>query len=60
MNNTPQYQSVENKPIGCTFCGSHVIGKVSEKANSRTKEIVKECRWVCSRCGNLVKVGNVR
>ena len=59
MNNTPQYQNVENRPIGCTFCGAHVQGRINEKVNPKTKQVVKECRWVCSRCGNVVKIGNV-
>lgn len=59
MNNNPQYQNVENRPIGCTFCGAHVHGKINENKNPKTKQIVKECRWTCSRCGNLVKIGNV-
>jgi hypothetical protein len=58
-NNTPQYQTVENKAIGCTFCGAHVQGKINTVQNPKTKQIVKECRWVCARCNNLVKIGNV-
>jgi hypothetical protein len=60
MNNNAQYQSVENRPIGCTFCGAQVQGRISEKKDPRTKQLVKECRWVCGRCGNLSKVGNVK
>jgi hypothetical protein len=55
-----QYQVLENKPIGCTFCGAHVQGKVTPKVDSKTKETINECRWICSRCGNLSKVGNVK
>jgi hypothetical protein len=58
-NNKPQYQNVTNRAIGCTFCGAQVNGKVNPIQNNRTKEIVNECRWVCSRCGNLVKIGKV-
>jgi hypothetical protein len=60
MNNNPQYQNLENRPIGCTFCGSHVTGKVNTRVDHKTKQTINECRWVCSRCGNLVKVGNVK
>jgi hypothetical protein len=49
MNNNPQYQTVENRPIGCTFCGAQVQGRVTEKVDPRTKQVVKECRWACSR-----------
>jgi hypothetical protein len=59
MNNIPQYQAVENRPIGCMFCGAQVYGKITEKVDPRTKETVKECRWQCGRCGNLSKIGNV-
>jgi hypothetical protein len=60
MNNIPQYQSVDNRPIGCMYCGAHVQGKVTEKKDPRTKETIKECRWQCPRCGNLSKIGNVK
>jgi hypothetical protein len=59
MNNNPQYQVVENRPIGCTFCGAQVQGRVNEKRDAKSDETHKECRWVCGRCGNLVKIGNV-
>lgn len=55
-----QYAQVENRPIGCTFCGAMIQGRVSEKKDPKTNEIVKECRWVCGRCGNLSKIGNVK
>lgn len=58
-NNIPQYQTVENRPIGCMFCGAQVYGKITEKVDPRTNETVKECRWQCGRCGNLSKIGNV-
>ena len=60
MNNTPQYMSVENRPIPCQFCGASVHGKITEKTTPQTKEVVKECRWICGRCGNLSKIGIVR
>lgn len=53
MNNKPEYKSVSNIPIGCTFCGATVFGKVMESHNKSEKQI----RWVCPRCSNLVKVG---
>jgi hypothetical protein len=58
-NNTPKYQTVQNTPIGCSFCGAHVQGKITENVNPKTKEVIKECRWVCSRCNNLIKIGNL-
>lgn len=59
-SNIPQYQTMENKPIGCTFCGAFIQGKVTPRINTQTKQVVNECRWVCSRCGNLTKVGVVK
>ena len=59
MNNTPSYNTVTNRPIACTFCGANVSGQVSPIQNQQTKETENICRWVCSRCGNLVKVGKV-
>jgi hypothetical protein len=60
MNNNPQYQTLENRPMGCSFCGAMVHGKVTPKTDSRTKEVVKECRWICGRCNNLSKIGIVK
>jgi hypothetical protein len=60
MNNNPQYQTLENRPVACTFCGANVQGKVSPKQDPKTKAIVQECRWSCGRCGNLVRIGNLK
>lgn len=56
MNNQP---TVNNRPIGCTFCGASVPGRVTSHTDNKTKTVYNECRWVCSRCGNLVKAGKV-
>jgi RNase P subunit RPR2 len=46
--------TIENRPIGCTNCGAQVNGRES---SVRTREgILHECRWVCPRCGVLVRV----
>ena len=58
MNNT-SYAQVDNRPIACTFCGAHVTGQVNQTTNPITKAVESICRWVCGRCGNLVKVGKV-
>jgi len=60
MNQTPQYQTVENRPIGCMFCGAQVHGRVYQKTDNRSKTTVNECRWQCGRCGNLSKVGIIK
>lgn len=49
MNYKPQHKPMSNIPIGCTFCGATVQGKV----------VGEQIRWVCPRCSNLVKVGKV-
>jgi C4-type Zn-finger protein len=59
MNNNPSYSSVTNKPVGCTFCGAQVQGNVTPIQNPHTKAVESICRWVCARCGNLVKMGKV-
>ena len=51
---------VENRPIPCQFCGASVFGKVTEKKDHNSKETIKECRWICGRCGNLSKIGIVQ
>lgn len=59
MDNTPSYNTVTNKPISCTFCGAQINGQVTQVQNSATKQIENICKWVCYRCGNLVKMGKV-
>ena len=60
MNSNPQYQTLENRPIACTFCNANVQGRITEKTDPTTKQIVKECRWICSRCGQLSRIGNIK
>jgi len=59
MNNRPEYQSLANRPIACTFCGAHVDGRIVENVDQRTKTVEKNIRWQCGRCGNLVRQGKV-
>ena len=60
MNKTPQYQTVENRPIPCNFCGATVNGRIMEHVDQKTKTTIKECKWICARYGNLSKVGNIK
>ena len=53
------YSIVNNRPISCTFCGASVHGQVTETLNRATNTTEKICKWVCSRCNNLVKMGKV-
>jgi hypothetical protein len=59
MNNQSSYATVANRPIACTFCGAHVQGQVTPIQNPNTKITENVCKWVCSRCNNLVRVGKV-
>lgn len=56
-NNKTDYQSLNNKPIGCSFCGAHIQGQIIESRDPRTKKIEKQIRWTCKNCGNLVRIG---
>jgi len=60
MSNIPQYQTLENRPISCTFCGATVHGRINERIDPSTKQVVKECKWICGRCNNMVRIGNVQ
>lgn len=59
MNLKPDYQTLTNRPISCTFCGAQVNGRIIENTNLQSKESEKLCKWQCPRCGNLVRVGKV-
>lgn len=54
------YQTLNNRPMPCSFCGASVNGRVQEKTDPKTKQIIKECHWICTRCGNVVRVGNIQ
>ena len=47
-------RTIENRPVPCNHCGAMVTGRESEM-NTR-EGILRECRWVCPRCGMLVRV----
>lgn len=55
----PEYQTLANKPIACTFCGSHVQGQVFENVDPKTKQSEKLIKWNCARCGNRVRIGKM-
>ena len=59
MKNTSSYTQVTNRPIGCSFCDAQIQGRVTPKKDG-TGRVYNECRWVCPRCSNLVKVGVVK
>jgi hypothetical protein len=49
----PDYNRVANRPVGCFYCGASVTGRqVSTPQGNQIK-------WICPRCNQLVKVGNV-
>ena len=47
-------REIDNRPIGCTNCGSMVTGR--ESVTQTSKGLLRECRWTCPRCGALVRV----
>ena len=58
MENNFSYNTVVNRPIACSFCGIPVHGRVIDvkTVNNATEKL---CKWICAKCGNLVKVGKV-
>lgn len=46
-------KNIENRPMPCRRCGSMVNGR--EMQYKTPKGLIQECRWVCTRCGNLVR-----
>jgi len=47
-------QLIENRPIGCLYCGyGPVNGKEESRKDPRTGDIIHECNWVCPRCMRL-------
>ena len=45
---------MENRAIGCQQCGGMAHGR--ESSMKVREGILHECRWVCPRCGSLVRV----
>ena len=58
-NNKPEYQTLSNTPIGCTFCGAQVQGRIVENYDQRSKKTEKNIRWHCHNCGNIVRIGKL-
>ena len=50
---------IENRPVSCNMCGNYPVHG-SEDTYRQQKVTIHECRWVCSRCGNLVRVDESR
>ena len=47
-------KEMENRPLPCNSCGAVAHGRES---SMKTREgMLHECRWVCPRCGSLVRV----
>lgn len=58
-NNNYSYPTLTNRPMPCSFCGATVQGKIMERQDPKTKEVIKECHWICGRCGNVTRVGRL-
>jgi hypothetical protein len=52
------YNTVVNRPVPCTYCPSTVHGRIVKTKIAPDKEETI-CKWICGRCGNLVKVGKI-
>lgn len=46
---TTDYNKVVNRPVSCIYCGASVNGRQQGQ----------QIKWVCPRCSQLVKIGNV-
>ena len=46
---------IENRPIGCHICHYGPIFGREDKMNT-PQGILLEVRWVCPKCGSLVRV----
>lgn len=47
------YNKVSNRPVTCIYCGATVVGRVQKTPQG------EQIKWICDRCNQLVKVGNV-
>jgi hypothetical protein len=46
---------IENKPMGCNVCGNYpIFGQ--ENSTEVGDNVIIECRWICDRCSNVVRV----
>lgn len=46
---------IENRPVSCSSCGHYpIFGR--ESSAPTHNGILIECRWICDRCGVLVRV----
>lgn len=46
-------QNISNQSVACMYCNYPVQGQESsQKVHNGT---INECRWTCSRCGQLTK-----
>jgi hypothetical protein len=60
-NNKVSYQELNNKPMGCMFCGNVIPkARIVERKDPKTKEVIQECHWICGRCGNVSRIGKMR
>lgn len=46
---------IENRPVGCRSCGFGPVNGREDQIRSG-KDLIREIRWICPRCGSLVRV----
>lgn len=47
-------KQIENRPMPCSSCGAVAQGR--ESSMNTPQGVLHECRWICPRCGTLVRV----
>jgi len=51
--------NIENRPMGCNYCGSGPWNGRESTRKERT-ELITECTWVCGRCGMVINQGVIK
>jgi len=46
-------KNIENRPVGCPYCGSMVQGR--ESSTPTHNGILHECQWNCPKCGQVAR-----
>lgn len=47
-------QFIQNTPVKCSACGAYPVNGV-ESTEIQFGKLIHECRWMCNRCGRLVR-----
>jgi len=47
---------ISNRQIDCNFCGFPSVRGKENSSKKTNGELYVECRWICPRCGNLIRL----